>query len=925
MSVATPGRLCRSNRCSLALAALLAWPAAHAATPASGELTATGPALEYGAGPFFFANQSASANGNPTCAAEGTDCDTYALTVTLPDDYLQRQPDAVIEVRVSWPDPRADFDVFVFDQAGAKAGIAFSGPDPEVARFAPLTGTHAYQVVITPSIPLGQSYKAVISLNDGAPAPLPPAAAGKPPRFVTYTSPPGLGDSAAEPSIGWNPVTMKVMYEANIETDVVTFPELLSPAQPQACEAEWQDVSSPSSVETLDPILWTDRTTSRTFVSQLTAGPYLFSFSDDDGASWTPAAVGPPDGGIDHQSVATGVYPAGSPIPHPLYANATYFCSQGNLLAFCSRSDDGGQTFGPGVPIRNPNDCTDLNAIHGHVKVAPDGMVYVPDRACNDGTSSAQALSVSTDAGLTWVVHKLPGTLAAQKDPSAGIATDGTLYMCYEAPDHSAHAMVSTDRGESWSKDYNISAHVGAKTVRFVAAVAGDPDRAACAFIATPTAGNSESQDFPGYFYGYVATTYDGGTTWHTVNVTPDDPLQGAGGVCVSGIACPSNPNNRNLLDFTDMVMDSTGHLLWAYADGCIDNCVQSPDDNSYTDNGVIARQSGGRGMLAEFDPPESAAPSNACLAGTRTRKVAALTWRAPDDGGSPVTSYKIYRSASADVPGVLVGDAGPKTRFEDTTVDPTVETYYYTVTAQNAEGVGPPSNVTELVIGPEPVVETACVTPGVTLISDPDADSTDGSSDTDLQLVSIAELPDLPDAVVITMKVKGFSAGQPPPNFNWVTYIVPPSGADMYVAMNTGQGTPRFVYGTTSSIGDTVRDYTEQGTLDPASAWNADGTMVLVVPRAVLGGLLPGDELKGITTSTRTFNPANGSGVSLDTSSTTTYVVRGGEACATPRVLQAPVIAAPVADAGRFGGGLGLGLLLPLLGMALKRKRGIG
>ena len=917
-------------RRALAVAVLLAGAPAQAATPASGELTAAGPALEYGAGPFFFANQSASANGNPTCApAGGLDCDDYALTVTLPAGYLAQNPDAVVEVRVSWPDPRADFDIFVFDSNGKKAGIAFSGPDPEVARFAPLEGSNAYRVTVVPGLPLGQSYKATISLNAGAPAPLPPAAAGLPPRFITYTSPPGLGDSAGEPSIGWDPKTLRVLYEARLETDLVTFPELLTPALPQACEAEWKDVSSPSSVETLDPILWIDRDTSRTFVSQLTAGPYLFSFSDDNGANWTPAAIGPPDGGIDHQSVTTGPYPAGSPIPHPLYANATYFCSQGNLLAFCSRSDDGGQTFGPGIPIRNPSDCTDLNAIHGHAKVAPDGTVYVPDRACNDASSSAQAVSVSTDAGLTWAVRKIPGTLAAQKDPSAGIATDGTMYMCYEAPDHSAHVVMSKDQGQTWFNDYNISARVGAKTVRFAAAIAGDPDRAACAFIATPTAGNSESQDFPGFFYGYVATTYDGGQTWHTVKVTGDDPLQGAGGVCVSGIACPSSPNNRNLLDFTDMVMDNRGYLLWAYADGCINDCIIDPTSNSYSDNGVFARQSGGRGMFAAFDPPEKALPSNPCLAGTRTSKSAQLSWRAPDNGGSDISSYLVFRSSSPDTAGTQVGDAGPKPYFEDKTTDPAVPTYWYTVVARNTVGASPVSNVVELAVGAEPVIESACITPGVTLFKDPDGDTTTGRDDTDLQFAAIAELESLPDALVITMKVKNFTSGQPPPNFNWVTYITPPNGSSMYVAMNTGQGTPRFVYGTKSSIGDTVGEFTEQGTLDPASAWSADGTIVLVVPKSVLGGVVAGDELKGVSSSMRTFNAANGAGLTDDSSSTTSYRLRGTAICSAPAtpppVVLAPAPAAPTPAAkpeGRFGGALGLALLLPLLGSALRRKR---
>ena len=69
--------------------------------------------------------------------------------------------------------------------------------------------------------------------------------------------------------------------------------------------------------KSLDPILFTDQKTGRTFVSQLDsvvppASPVLIglnslmAYTDDDGASWTPAQVNPPDGSYDHQTVGGG-------------------------------------------------------------------------------------------------------------------------------------------------------------------------------------------------------------------------------------------------------------------------------------------------------------------------------------------------------------------------------------------------------------------------------------------------------------------------------------------------------------------------------------------------------------------------------------------------------------------------------------------
>ncbi len=710
------------------LASLLSLPSI-AAEPASGTLSTSSGSVSYTAGPFFVANATpAPLTGQPpVCEDDGVSCDKFELTVTLPDNYDVTNPDDLIEVSIVWPDPTADFDLYVYKEAGGEAGRSAGGADPEVARFSAGKGTQKYIVTVIPFTPVGQSFEGTITLKTSAaggggsgPVPLPPAASGLPPRFINYTSPPGLADGAGEPTMGWNPNSPRAMFIAGTETDRVTFPDFLSPALPQACEALWEDVTDlASSATTVDPILETEQTSGRTFVSnQFVAPNALFAYTDDDGENWVSASASPPNGGSDHQTVGVGPYPAGSPFAN-LFDYAVYFCSQAaNAGAFCSRSDTGGASFGAGVPVRTPAECGTSGGIHGHLQVAPDGTAYLPLRTCTkpDGSSS-QAISVSTDAGVTWKVVYIPGTEAAQKDPAVGIASDGTMYACYEAPDNSAHAVISKDRGATWSKDYNISARVGSKTTRFVTVTAGDPDRAACAFIATPTPGNSEALDFPGFWYGYVATTYDGGDTWHTVNVTGDDPLQGAGGVCVSGINCSGN--NRNLLDFNDIIKDEKGLLMFAYADGCVGNCPLDPKINSFSDNGVIARQSGGRGMFAEFDGMEIAPPKNACLAGTRTATSSKLSWRTPDNGGVEISNYKLFRSSDAGTPGSFLADAGPKLAYEDLTADPAVEKYFYTVVAENPQGGSIDSNKVELVVAPELPLESLCELPGITVLTD--------------------------------------------------------------------------------------------------------------------------------------------------------------------------------------------------------------
>jgi len=56
--------------------------------------------------------------------------------------------------------------------------------------------------------------------------------------------------------------------------------------------------------------------------------------------------------------------------------------------------------------------------------------------------------------------------------------------------------------------------------------IAGDDTRAAFAFLGTPTAGDDQSASFTGVWHLYVATTYDRGATWTTVDATPTDPVQ---------------------------------------------------------------------------------------------------------------------------------------------------------------------------------------------------------------------------------------------------------------------------------------------------------------------------------------------------------------------------------------------------------------
>ena len=753
------------------------------------------------------------------------------------------------------------------------------------------------------------------------------------PRYYNYAPPPGIGEAAGEPSIGFNPISGKAMYIASLQTLQVTLPDKITPvgSVPEACNALWTDVSfTTTRVRSADAILFTDRGTGRTFVSQLNTvtqtNPLLIglnslmAYTDDDGANWTPAQINPPDGSNDHETVGAGPYPAAlSALANSVNkGHAVYYCGQGGYVlaadstAFCSRSDDGGLNFGKSIPVYQDavNGCA--QAIHGHVKVAPDGTVYLPNAQCGGG----QSVWVSTNAATTWTSHRVPGALSAGAgailDPSVGIASDGTVYFAWtglvsggNSTDNHIFVAVSHDQGNTWSSPFDVGASLGIKNAVFAAAVAGDPDRAAVAFVGTTTGGDHQAASFAGTWYGFVAHTYDGGQTWTTVNAS-GGPVQRNACIWNAG----GNSTCRNLLDFNDANMDDKGNVLFAYADGCIGAC-ETGGPNSYSSKATIARQSGGKPLLSQYDPSEPLLPQQACLTACRDDKATYLSWTPADNGGSAITSYNIYRSDASHAETLIGTQTNPSDNtFNDRSVDPTVTSYSYRITAVNGLGEGPASNSVSATVGVCLMNGGACNEPGVTALVDPAGDETDTQPAHDITSVSMSE--PITDAttgaasnVVFTMKVASFkdAAGNftIAPGFRWsiritvtkngVLVTAPPSGipadtsvTDYYVAMaSNGMGAgggPSFEWGVTSTPNNTARVFTMKGAIDPSSNATEDGTITLVVPKSIIQNPGPGDSIGITLASVRGDLPSGTNDTIFDQTGTGTYVLRANNLC---------------------------------------------
>ena len=552
---------------------------AQAATPAEGTVTGSSRTVTWSGGPFAAPNATGNALDQPDCTAPDS-CDDFTLHVSTPAGYGQ---DHQLVVKVKWPQSAADFDIYLLDSDGNVVASSASSADPEQMIVAPDSGT--YKVRVVPYAPLGQSYAATASLVAKPANPAPGKAT--PPAFRNFHAPTSLPqrNSAGEPSIGNSWKTGATFFQSYLSTYKVRW---------NAGKATWQDVSAGAAkgcpvggTESLDPILFTDHTTGRTFESQLAGVTSLTCYTDDDGKTWLPSQGAGIPAGVDHQTLGGGPFSAGAlPLPST-YKHAIYYCSQDIATALCAVSRDGGTTFGPGVPTYNLQDC---GGLHGHVKVAPDGTAYLPNKGCG----ATQAVVVSQDSGASWTVRKVPGSTPGDSDPSVGVGSNGTVYFGYVGADGRPGVAVSTDKGKTWKHQQLVGTEFGVKNAVFPTVVAGDDDRASFAYLGTPRGGNyQDAKKFHGKWHLYVDTTYDGGRHWVTSDATGTDPVQ-RGSICTAGTTCGSD---RNLLDFIDMTIDRQGRVLVAYADGCIHACVRG-GKNTHAAYATIARQSGGRRLV---------------------------------------------------------------------------------------------------------------------------------------------------------------------------------------------------------------------------------------------------------------------------------------------------------------------------------------
>ncbi len=544
----------------------------------------------------------------------------------------------------------------------------------------------------------------------------------------------------------------------------------------------------------------------------------------------------------------------------------------------CAISLDGGRTFGPAVPIYQSQQC---GGLHGHIKVAPDGTAYVPNKGCG----SKQGVVVSEDNGITWDIRTVPNSLAASSDPSVAVARDGRVYLAFMDNDNYPVVAVSDDRGHNWFNIKDVGKLANINNAVFAAMVAGDKNRAAVAYIGTTTPGSLQAREFSGVWHMYISTTYDGGNSWHTVNATPNDPVQ-RGPIWLKG----GGEISRNLLDFMDATIDREGRVLVGFADGCLGDCVGAPDSargNTYEDITSIIRQTGGRRMFPEFDPAEPTAPGAPTLTVSRNGSLARLTWSQANNGGNASTTYSVYRKEGSGAE-TLVANGVTGSGWNDPTIDDT-KTYTYRVAAAHAGGSSCGSNaVTSTPRG------SSCNSAGVKILNDAAGDQTGAplNASYDIQSVSIAEpyYADGSQKITFVMKVASLSLLPPLSQWRVIWNFPTTAGGQYYADMRTNEsGALSFEYGeiaVTDAVITSVGQPSKLGDADPSSSYTADGTIRIVLPASAIGNLVPGDLIGGLIARTylAAGSAATSSRAAIDAADDSqTYRVVGSAYCAPP------------------------------------------
>lgn len=382
----------------------------------------------------------------------------------------------------------------------------------------------------------------------------------------------------------------------------------------------WTDVTPRIGGETFpiqsnDPYVWTDPATGRTFLLELQGACTAVLFSDDGGATWLPSAL-PCTAPQDHPTIWTSTPRA---TPTAGYPSLVHLCVNAYAGTVCTRSLDGGLTFGPIAPVVLSLDPSQpgvggirsyCSGLMHHGTSGADGVLYIGKGHC--GTP---VVARSLDDGLSWtaaaVTEGASMALDAQSWADVSVAVDevGSVYASWIDEDHLPTVAVSRDGGVTWSAPFGVAA-AGVAMTDFMTVAAGAEGRIAVSYLGTTSNKPYGSMEGADTWQAYLAVVEDALAPVPTVRTTvlhdPADPI--ARGVC-GGSRCYADGLEGGAGDFLDLIIDEHGRPWAALVDNCRDICrAPSGTENSKTGLGLVGTLAAGprlRGPAGPLPPLE--------------------------------------------------------------------------------------------------------------------------------------------------------------------------------------------------------------------------------------------------------------------------------------------------------------------------------
>jgi len=329
-----------------------------------------------------------------------------------------------------------------------------------------------------------------------------------------------------------------------------------------------------------DRVLEVDEDTDRVYVDDTTLACTVLRWSDDLGGNWTSNPIACGGGATDHQKIAIGDRTTLADPTGELYPNVVYVCANGLTHTPCAASNDGGRTFGPGVPSQQVDAETPSNSqttcgFQGQPATGDDGTIYQPQTQCG------AKLWYSTDNGLTWTQTPVPVT--PSEDTADVAPAENSVYYAYTNDDWQPKLVPSLDGGESFVTPIAIGPSNLTSSL-FTVATAEVDGRVGFAYYGTfddPGGWDHNPGNAPDsvvwHLFAGVVTDADTDPTVHVERLTTEnDPIQRG---CLSKLGdCLGN-----IADYID-VDQADGKVHVGYVDGCdaCDTADDSTDDDAY-------------------------------------------------------------------------------------------------------------------------------------------------------------------------------------------------------------------------------------------------------------------------------------------------------------------------------------------------------